>query len=81
MATQVDIYTTPTCAFCKATKEFFKEHGVEYTEHDVSADEEAREEMIEISEQMGVPVTKVGDEIVVGFNKNKLAELLNLEVE
>ena len=75
---QVSIYTTPTCVYCKATKEFFKEHNVQYNEYDVASDLEKRKEMIEKSGQMGVPVIFVDNEMVVGFNKAKLQQLLGL---
>lgn len=79
MAQQIDIYTTPTCAFCKATKEFLTEHNIAYTEHDVAESKENREAMVELSGQMGVPVIKIGEEeIIVGFNKNKLKEVLGI---
>ena len=79
MDKKVSIYTTPTCAYCKAAKEFFKENNVEYKEFDVAADVEKREEMIKKSGQMSVPVIFVGDEMVVGFNKDKLSELLGIK--
>ena len=75
---QVTIYTTPTCGYCKMTKEFFKENNVEYTEYDVAEDEAKRNEMIEKSGQMGVPVIYIDDEMVIGFNKERLSELLGL---
>lgn len=59
-------------------KEFFQENNVEYAEHDVAADEAKRNEMIEKSGQMGVPVITVGDEVVIGFDKGRLSELLGL---
>jgi glutaredoxin-like YruB-family protein len=74
----VTIYTTPTCHFCHAAKEFFKEHGVQYQEFDVAADAAKRNEMIQKSGQMGVPVIFVGDEMVVGFDQDKLTELLGV---
>ena len=72
------IYTTPTCHFCQMTKEFFKENGVTYTEHNVASDVGLRQEMIEKSGQMGVPVIMVGEDIVVGFDKKRLSELLGI---
>ncbi|MBI2124076.1 MAG: glutathione S-transferase N-terminal domain-containing protein [Candidatus Wildermuthbacteria bacterium] len=75
---KVTIYSTPYCVYCKAAKEFFQEHGVEYEEKDVAKDEEARERMIQRSGQLGVPVIEVDDEVVVGFDKKKLATLLNV---
>jgi len=74
----VVIYTTPTCHFCKMTKDFFTEHNVEYAEHDVSTDEEKRKEMIEKSGQMGVPVVFIGSEMVIGFDKDKFTQMLGL---
>jgi glutaredoxin 3 len=78
MAT-VTIYTTPTCVYCKAAKEFFQENNVEYDEKNVAQDDAAREAMIQKSGQMGVPVIEVNGETVVGFDKKKLAELLGVK--
>mgnify|MGYP001593453423 CR=1 FL=1 len=76
---QVMIYTTPTCVYCKMAKEFFKEHGVQYTEKDVAADETARKEMFAKSGQMGVPVIFIDNNPpVVGFDKEKLSQLLGI---
>lgn len=79
----VTIYTTPTCGFCKMTKEFFKEHNVEYTENDVSTDQDKAQEMVDISGQMGVPVILIGEgddrEMVIGFDESKLRSLLGIE--
>lgn len=74
----VTIYTTPTCGYCKMAKAYFQEHNVAYEEKDVAVDEAARNAMIEKSGQMGVPVIEVDDTIVVGFDKSKLAQLLNI---
>ena len=74
----VTIYSTPTCHFCHMAKDFFKEKGVAYVEFNVASDLEKRKEMMEKSGQMGVPVIIVGDELIVGFNKPKIAQLLGL---
>jgi glutaredoxin-like YruB-family protein len=76
MEKTVTIYSTPVCHFCQTAKEYFKDNNVEYTEHDVAADQEQRQEMIEMTGQMGVPVIKIGDEVVVGFDEDKVKELL-----
>lgn len=60
------------------TKEFLKEKNVEFTDHDVAEDAAKRQEMIERSGQMGVPVLFVADEMIVGFNKEKLTAALGL---
>jgi len=75
-AKNVTIYTTPTCHFCGATKEFLTDHGVKYSEVNVAADQAAAQDMIEKSGQMGVPVVEIDGQIVVGFNKPRLTELL-----
>jgi glutaredoxin 3 len=69
----VTIYSTPTCHFCQMAKEFFTANNVSYTEHNVASDMERRQEMIDKSGQMGVPVIVIGDELIVGFDKEKLA--------
>ncbi len=74
----VSIYTTQTCGYCKMAKEFFQKNNVEFQEFDVGHDLAKRQEMIEKSGQMGVPVISVGDEYVVGFNKSRLEQLLEI---
>jgi glutaredoxin-like YruB-family protein len=74
----VTIYSTPTCHFCQMSKDFFKENGVSYTEHDVATDMEKRQEMIDKSGQMGVPVILIGDDLIVGFDKRQFVEKLGL---
>lgn len=74
----VTIYSTPVCHFCHAAKDFFKENNIEYTEHDVAADTEKRTEMVDMTGQMGVPVIKIGDDVIIGFDEPKLKELLSL---
>ena len=68
----VTIYSTPTCHFCHAAKEFFKENNIEFTDHDVSGDPAKAQEMMDRSGQMGVPVIFVDNEMIVGFNEAKL---------
>lgn len=74
----VTIYSTPTCTYCNAAKDFFKENGVEFQVFDVAVDTAKRQEMIEKSGQMGVPVIIINEELVVGFDKARLSELLEI---
>ena len=73
------IYTTPTCTYCKMAKEFFEKNNISYEEKDVWQDEKARDEMIAKSNQLGVPVIDIEGDIVIGFNQNKLSELLAIK--
>lgn len=75
---QVVIYSTPACHYCEAAKEFFVNNDVAYTEHDVATDPDKRQEMVDMTGQMGVPVIQVGDDVVIGFDEAKLKELLDM---
>ncbi|PIN73773.1 NrdH-redoxin [Candidatus Woesearchaeota archaeon CG10_big_fil_rev_8_21_14_0_10_45_16] len=66
--TTVKVYTTPTCPWCKKTKEFLKENKIPFKELNVASDEKARDAMIEKSGQMGVPVVEIGKKIIVGYD-------------
>lgn len=81
---KIIIYSTPTCAYCHMTKDYFKENNIEYTDYNVAEDTEKQQEMIKKSGQMGVPVIIFSDEdgsneeIVIGFNKEKIKGILGL---
>ncbi len=75
---EVIIYTTPGCIYCVMAKNWFRENNVNFTEHNVAASEEKREEMIKKTGQMAVPVIMVGDDIIIGFDKKRLASLLSI---
>jgi arsenate reductase-like glutaredoxin family protein len=68
---KVEIYSTPTCHFCVVAKQFFKDHGISYTEYNVATDMMKRQEL-------GVPVVVIGDDVMVGFQEDKFRELLAL---
>lgn len=76
---EVTIYSTPTCHFCQMAKAFFAEKGVAYTNYDVSTDAARRQEMIDMTGQLGVPVIKIGDDITIGFDRAKIAAKLGIE--
>ncbi len=80
MDKKVTIYSTPTCHFCHMAKDFFKEKGVTFTDYNVAQDLEKRQEMIQKSGQMGVPVIFVNDQLIIGFDQERLASALGLPV-
>lgn len=75
---QVTVYSTPTCHFCALAKTYFAEHNIPFVNHDVATDFEKRQEMIEMTGQMGVPVIRIGNDVIIGFDKPKIAELLGI---
>lgn len=75
---KVTIYSSPTCHFCHAAKEFFKKNNVAYTDRDVATDPKAGPEAIEKSGQMGVPVVDIDGKIIIGFDETALRKALGL---
>ena len=78
MSKHVTIYSTPSCHFCHAAKAFFDENNVAYTDINVATDLEKRKEMIDMTGQMGVPVIRIEDDVIVGFDEGKVKELLGV---
>lgn len=78
MDKNVTIYSTPTCHFCQMTKDFLKENNVAYNDFDVAHDLAKRQEMIQKSGQMGVPVIFIGDDMIIGFDKERIASTLGI---
>lgn len=75
----IKLYSTPTCPYCLTLKKFLKEKGVDFDDIDVSQDEKELQGMIDKSGQMGVPVVDIDGKIVVGFDRDKILELLNIK--
>jgi glutaredoxin 3 len=76
---KVTIYSTPTCVYCRMAKDFFAKNNIAYEEHNVAADLKAREEMVEKSQQLGVPVIDIDDNIIIGFDQKTIEDLLGLK--
>lgn len=72
----VTVYSTTWCGFCKQAKKYFDNINVKYNDVNVEQDQAAAEQMVKESGQMGVPVIKIGDDIVIGFDKPKIDLLL-----
>lgn len=72
----VTVYSTPTCPYCHQAKRYLTEKGVQFADKDVATDLQARDDMVKKSGQLGVPVIDVDGNIIVGFNRPKLDELL-----
>ena len=70
------VYSTKSCPYCDKVKDYLKEKGIEFEEIKVDEDQEAAQEMIKKSKQMSVPVIEIDGEIIVGFDKEKIDELL-----
>ena len=76
---KIRIFSTPICPYCITLKQFLKQHDFKFEDIDVSKDEKALEEMIQKSGQMGVPVVEIGEDLIVGFDKEKIVNILNIK--
>ena len=74
--TKVKVYSTPTCPWCHKAKDFLKEKNVDFEDLDVSSNDEARNEVLDKSGQMGVPVLDIDGEIIIGFDQDAIEKAL-----
>jgi glutaredoxin 3 len=79
----IKIYSTATCAYCHAEKQFLNEHKIPFNEVMVDSDEKGLHELQDLSGQLGVPftvITKEDDtqEKVLGFDQPRLTAILGL---
>lgn len=73
----VEIYTSDTCGYCHSAKDYFKQNNIQFVEHNISADASARKELIKKGYR-SVPVIVIGNEEILGFDKEKISSLLGL---
>jgi len=78
MAKNVKVYSTPTCPWCIRTKQFLKDNNITFEDVDVSSNQQAAEEMVQKSGQMGVPVLDIEGKIIAGFDKERIKTALGL---
>lgn len=76
---QVRVFSTSFCPYCVTLKGFLKERGVEFEDIDVTEDKTGLDEMIEKSGQTSVPVIEIDNQIVVGFERDKIIQLLKIK--
>jgi len=75
MMRKVTVYSTKNCPYCRMAKAFLDKHGVPYDSIDVGENTDAAKKMIALSGQRGVPVIIVDDEVIIGFDSQKLNDL------
>lgn len=72
----VTIYSTPSCGYCVKAKEYFRNKGIRFTDHNVAQNMQKADEMVRKSGQMGVPVIDINGKIIVGFNQTEIEHAL-----
>ena len=74
----VIIYSTPTWPWCTKVKDYLNQKNVSFTDYDVSKDYNKAVEMVQKSGQRGVPVIDINGQIIVGFDKASIDQILGL---
>lgn len=75
---KVEIYSTESCHFCHMAKDWLTSQNIPFVDYNVGADMEKRKEMVEMTGQMGVPVIKIENDVMIGFNPDQMAKLLGV---
>jgi glutaredoxin-like YruB-family protein len=76
---QVTVYTTPTCSWCTTLKTYLDQQKIRYREINVAADTSAAEAMVRKSGQQGVPQTEINGQMIIGFDRNRINQLLEIK--
>lgn len=75
---RVTVYSTPSCSWCNTLKSYLKSNHIQFTDIDVSKNQQAAEQMVRRSGQQGVPQTDIEGQLIVGFDKQRINSLLGI---
>ena len=75
----VTVYSTSNCPWCVKAKEYLSTLNVAFQAVDVGVDREAAKEIVQKTRQRGVPVVKVGERYIVGFDQEAIKSALKEE--
>lgn len=81
MPKKIKVYGSPLCSFCYVTKRYFESKGLPFDYYDVSSDRSKAEEAKKISGMFSLPVVTIGDNVLVGYHKDKMDELLKEDIK
>ncbi len=76
---RVTVYSTPTCSWCNTLKSYLRQNKIRFNDIDVSRDQNAAQEMVRRSGQQGVPQTDINGTMIVGFDKKRINDLLEIQ--
>lgn len=77
---KVEIFSTPSCHFCHMAKDWLTAKNIPFADYNVGEDMGKRKEMVEMTGQLGVPVIKIGNEVMIGFNPDQMAKILEIAI-
>jgi glutaredoxin-like YruB-family protein len=76
MKPRVVIFTQPDCPPCHVVKLFLQERGVAFEERDITLDPAAVRDLTEKHNSHSTPTLVIGEEVMIGFNPERLDEIL-----
>lgn len=65
----IKVYTTESCPWCIKTKQYLNSKNINFEELNVQTDMAAREEMMNKTKQLGVPVLDIDGTVIIGFDR------------
>ncbi len=74
----ITVYSTPSCSWCTTLKNYLRKNHVRFSEVDISRDPKLSQDLVSRTGQQGVPQTEINGQWVVGFDQNKLDQLLEI---
>ena len=75
---KVDIFVTSWCPYCQKLESFLKQNQIDYTRHDVEADPQSKD-LFEQLGGTGVPLARVGDDVIYGYDTEKILASLKAQ--
>lgn len=74
---KITVYGAEWCAFCHMVKRYLDDKNVKYAYIDVDHDKDAAKHIVERTGQAGIPVTEIGNEVIIGFDRPKIDAALS----
>jgi glutaredoxin 3 len=76
----IKVYSTPTCPWCHKVKAYLTGKKLQFDDLNVATDAKARDDMVEKSGQMGVPVLEINGDIIIGFDQPAIDAALKKKI-
>jgi len=73
---EIKVYNNPTCPWCQKLKDWLKKNKIAFQDLNVVESDTYRDEVIEKSHQMALPLIDIDGQIIIGFDEKKLEEIL-----
>jgi glutaredoxin 3 len=73
---RVVLFSTSTCSWCRRAKRYFRENRVPFKEINVERDPDAARDIVRKTGQTGVPVIKIGNKWIDGFDRERIEKEL-----